>query len=430
MKVAVYTLGCKVNTYESEFVLSLFKEKGYKVVSYKEEADIYIINTCTVTNQSDVKSRKIIRQLIRHKNQGIVVVMGCYAQLNKEEVEKIKGVDIIIGTKNRNKIVDYVEKFLKTKKVINAVDDLVSKKFEDMKISNFINQTRAFVKIQDGCSNYCSYCIIPYARGPLHSKKKEVVIKEVKDLVLKGFKEIVLTGINIGKYGIDLKDLTLTKLLQELVKIPKLKRLRISSIEITEITEEFLLLLEETKIIVDHFHIPLQSGSNRILKAMNRKYDVNYYYNKITEIRRIRPHVAITTDVIVGFPGETKEDFKETEQFIRKVNFASLHVFPYSKRKGTKASLMLNQVSPSIKKERALILRSLSKELEYNYRKGFLHQELEVLFEQEKDGYLIGHAANYILIKVKSSKSEIGNLKKIILNKIDDPYCLGFFLDL
>jgi threonylcarbamoyladenosine tRNA methylthiotransferase MtaB len=421
MKAAFYTLGCKVNIYETEYVINQFQKKGYKIVNFNKKADIYIINTCCVTNISESKSRKVIRQAIRRNPQAIIVVMGCYSQLKSNEIEQINGVDIIIGTKDKSKILDYVEQKNKLTKIYN----LSNVPFEDMEIDQFITKTRAFVKIQDGCDSYCAYCIIPFTRGPIRSKRKEIVLKEVKKLVNNGYLEIVLTGIHTGKYGLDFTNYRLSNLLKDLTKIKELKRIRISSIEVTEIDDELLAILKNEKVIADHLHIPLQSGSDNLLKTMNRPYNTQYFFDKIDKIRTIRSDIAITTDVIVGFPGETNQDFLDTIKFIKKVNFSGLHVFPYSKKDGTKAALMLNQIDSETKKKRVKQLIEVGKELELNYMNKFINKTVDVIIETSKDNYLIGHSSNYLQVKVIGPKNEINQLIKIKINKIEYPYCIG-----
>lgn len=427
MKAAIYTLGCKVNAYESEYIINQLISKGYEIVPFNTLADIYIINTCTVTNISDSKSMKAINKAINKKNNAIIVVIGCLVQSKFNSLKENRDIDILIGNKDKSKIVDYIEEYIKTKEKKHKIYDLTKGQFESMEITNFHNKTRAFIKIQDGCNNYCSYCIIPYVRGNIRSKPKEKVISEITTLVEKGYKEIVLTGIHTGSYGRDLKDCSFVQLLNDIIKIPNLKRVRISSIEITELTPDFLKLLDQTEIIVDHLHIPLQSGSDKILKLMNRKYNTKYFIDKINQIRSIKPNISITTDVIVGFPGETEEDFNETYNFIKQVNFSKIHVFPYSKRDGTKASKMSNHVKESVKKERVHKLLNLSKELELNYMKKFIGKKLEVLFESSKKGYSIGHTSNYLLVKLDSNKFKSGDLINIKLTDIDYPYIKGSF---
>lgn len=421
MKVGIYTLGCKVNTYESEYVMNLFKEKGYTISSYDDICDIYVINTCTVTNQSDSKSRKIIRSAIRNNPNACIVAMGCFIEANKDNL--IDGVDIYIGNKDKSKVVDLVEEYFKNKTQIIDLYSNLDSEFEDMEITTFEGRTRAFVKIQDGCENFCSYCIIPYVRGKCRSKNFEKVIEEITSLVKNGYKEIVLTGIHTGNYGRDL-DTNFADLLKQIVKIDGLYRLRISSIEITELTDEVLEIIKDNNIIADHLHIPLQAGSDLILKNMNRKYDTKYFYNKIKEIRKIRPNISITTDVIVGFPFENEELFQESVEFCKKIKFSKIHVFPYSIRKNTPASKFPNQIDGSIKKERARKLIEVSRKLEEEYMEQFKNSNMEVLIEQSKDGYSYGHTSNYLHVKLegKYSSEEIINIK---IDKIEYPYCIG-----
>ncbi len=396
MKVRAVTLGCKVNAYESEYVLSKFKEKGYEITD--SLSDIYIVNTCSVTNTSDAKSRKIIRSVIRENKDAIIVVMGCMIEAHKDYMED--GVSIILGNKDKSKVVELVEEYIKNHQKKKLLYDNFDECFEDMFIESMNEHTRAYVKIQDGCENFCSYCIIPYTRGRQRSKNPDKVIEEITTLVKNGYKEIVLTGIHTGHYGSDL-DTTFPSLLKRICKINGLKRLRISSIEITELNDEFLEVLKNENIIVNHMHIPLQSGSDTILKLMNRKYLTNYYEKKIEEIRKIRPDISISTDVIVGFPFETEELFYETVNFIKKIKFSKLHVFPFSVRSGTVAEHMECQIDEKTKKERVKVLTTLSKELEINYMKKFLGTKGEVLIENYKDGYSYGHTENFLKIKIK-----------------------------
>ena len=424
MKFNIYTLGCKVNTYESNVMSDLLKNKGYIEVSTYEKAYISIINTCTVTNTADNKSLKTVRHAIKENQDAIIVVVGCMSQNKKEEVLKIDGVDIVLGNIGKSKIVEYIDEYIKTKNKKLDIYDMMDTTFEPMILNNF-NKTRAFVKIQDGCNNYCSYCIIPYVRGNVRSKDNQSVIKEVKELVNNGHKEIVLTGIHTGHYGSDLDNYNFSNLLTDLCKIDKLERLRISSIEITELTDEFLDVLENNKILVDHMHIPLQSGSDTVLKRMNRKYDKKYFIEKIEKIRKIRPDISVTTDVITGFPGETEEEFKETIDTIKKIEFTKLHVFPYSRRKGTVADEMENQIDEKIKKERVKILMELSKELEIKYMEKFIDKEVIFIPEISKEEYLIGHTGNYLNVKIKGEENLIGENVKIKLKYIEYPYIIG-----
>lgn len=428
MKFQIYTLGCKVNTYESNVMRDALLNKGYFEVGLKEKADITIINTCTVTNTADSKSMKVIRQAIRRNENAIIVVCGCLVQNKKEEVSKIDGVDIVIGNINKSKIVDYIEKYIEEKKQEVDVRNIMDTNFEPMMLNNF-NKTRAFVKIQDGCNNFCSYCIIPYTRGNVRSKDKQSVLKEIQLLVDEGHKEVVLTGIHTGNYGAEFADYKFADLLKDIVKIDKLERLRISSIEITEINDDVMEVIKENNILVDHMHIPLQSGSDAVLKRMNRKYDKEYFINKIKKLRKIRPNISITTDVIVGFPGETKEEFEETIETIKKIEFTKLHVFPYSKREGTKAAIMDGQVDENIKKKRVKILLQLSKELEYNYMEKFIGKKVIFIPEIAKEEYIIGHTGNFLNVKYHGNKNDLNKDIEVKINNIEYPYCIGSTID-
>lgn len=422
MKFYIYTLGCKVNTYESNVMKDKLINSGY-TESDEGNAQIYIINTCTVTNTSDNKSLKTIRKVIKNNPNSIVVAVGCMTQVNYELLKGLN-VSIVLGNSGKSKIVEYIEEFKRTRKTIIDVGNIMNKSFEDMCLNNF-NKTRAFVKIEDGCENFCSYCIIPYARGKVRSKEPDVVIKEIKNLVADGHKEIVLTGIHTGHYGSDLNNYTFSKLLKEIENIKDLKRLRISSIEITELDDEFMEVLESSKILVDHMHIPLQSGSNEILRLMNRKYDKKYFIEKINKIRSIRPNISITTDVIVGFPGETEDLFKETVDTINKIKFSKIHVFPFSLRKGTKAEELPNHIDDVTKKRRVKELMELSKRLEIEYFNKFIGDSVEFLPEIYKDGYVIGHTGNYLLVKSKGTVKNLNILKKVNIKSVEYPYCKG-----
>ena len=400
MKFCIKTLGCKVNTYESELIHNLFIRKGY--VYSEEDADIYVVNTCTVTNMSDRKSRGVIHNIRRNHPNSILVVTGCFSQnaFNTGRLDEIDA-DIVLGNKDKTKVVEYVEDFIKNKEKIFKFYNMDEVEFENMELDNMHSRARAFVKIEDGCENFCTYCIIPYVRGKVRSKKHEEVIKEVKTLVDKGYKEIVLTGIHTGHY-ID-GEYNFENLLRDLIKIEGLIRLRISSIEINELTDGVLDIFSKSSVLVPHLHIPLQSGSNKVLKEMNRKYDKEYFINRINYIRKIKENVSITTDVIVGFPGETEEEHKESMETIKEIGFTKVHTFPYSDRYGTIASTMPNKVDGNIKKRRVKELLTLSKELEENFYKKFYNKTLEVLIEEEKDGFFYGHTANFIRVKISGN---------------------------
>ena len=418
--VAFHTLGCKVNTYESNAMLKIFNEAGYQEVDFKQVADVYVINTCTVTNTGDSKSRQMIRKAIRKNPKATICVVGCYSQTAQEEIEKIEGVGVVLGTQYRSDIVKYVDEHLETGEMVIKVDNVMNlRKFEDLNIDRFKN-TRAFLKIQDGCNNFCTYCIIPYARGRLRSRQKESVLNQAQRLVDNGYVEIVLTGIHTAGYGEDLDDYSFYELLVDLVKIKGLKRLRISSIETSQISDEIIDLIGSNEIIVDHLHVPLQAGSDATLKRMNRKYTTAEYLEKINKIRSYLPNIAFTTDVIVGFPGETDEEFEETYNFIKQVNYSELHVFPYSPRKNTPAAKMKDQVNDQIKHERANRLLQLSKELNHEFALKQIGKTLKVLFEKRDGEYLIGHAGDYLKVKVKTADNLIGEIVTIKIDKYDE----------
>lgn len=420
MKVNIYTLGCKVNFYESNLMKEKLIDAGYTYTDM-DDSDIVIINTCSVTNTADNKSLKAARHAAGLGKS--VIVVGCSSQNKEEAYEKIDGVNIILGNKGKSDIVSYIQKYFDKNERIIGVSDIQKVSFEEMKVNNF-DKTRAFVKIQDGCNNYCSYCIIPYLRGDVRSKKSDDVINEVKSLIESGHKEIVLTGIHTGHYGSDINE-SFAGLLKKLVKIDGLLRLRISSVEITELNDEFLDVLKNSQVLVDHIHIPLQSGSNTVLKRMNRKYDKDYFINKIDTIRSIRPDISITTDLIVGFPGETEDEFNETIDTINKIKFSKIHVFPYSRRKGTPADLMDNQIDEKVKKERASKIINLSKELEQDYFSKFIGKELIFIPEVYKNGYLIGHTGNYILVRALGDEKLLKQDINVKLEKLEYPYVLG-----
>ena len=421
MKFYIYNLGCKVNSYESNIMKENLEAHGY-IAGDEGNSDIYIINTCTVTNTSDNKSLKIIRRVLRNHPNSITVACGCMTQVNSIYLKNLD-VKVIIGNYGKSKIVDYINKYLKTKKQIIDITDFKDNKFEDMCLNNF-DKTRSFVKIEDGCENFCSYCIIPYARGKVRSKDPNLVIKEVTNLIKEGHKEVVLTGIHTGHYGADI-NYDFATLLNRLVKIEGLERLRISSIEITEITDQVLDVLKNNPNLVSHMHIPLQSGSDTILKLMNRKYDKEYFINKVKKIRSIRKDISITTDVIVGFPSETEELFNETIDTIKKINFSKIHVFPFSLRKNTKAEDIPNHVDDVTKKKRVKELVNLSLELENNYMNKFIDKTVLLLLEVYKEGYLIGHTDNYLKVRVKGTHELLNKIIELKILENNYPYLDG-----
>jgi len=412
MKVGLCNLGCKVNTYEMEYIASLFKERGYEIGDFNDFCDVYVVNTCTVTNNSDVKSRKMINHPKKINKNCCLVVCGCFIESAKDY--KNDDIDIVLGNYNKSKVVDLVEEFFRNKEKINQRFNLNEVEFEDMNIKHFENRTRAFVKIQDGCENFCTYCIIPYVRGKCRSKKEDNVLSEITTLVNNGYNEIVLTGIHTGNYGVDINT-NFSSILEKILNIKGLKRLRISSIEITELDDKFLELLKNP-ILCNHLHIPLQSGGEKTLKRMNRKYDKKYFKEEIEKIRKVRPDISITTDVIVGFPGETEDDFNECVDFIKEINFSKLHVFPYSKRDGTVAAKMKDQIDGKVKKERVKTLLDLSKTLEENYNNSFIGKKESCLIEKVDCKYSYGHCSNYVYLKIPKIYKE-NEIVDIIIEK-------------
>ena len=422
MKFSVITFGCKVNSYESEYMKEQLIKNGYVWEEDYTKAGIVIVNTCSVTNTADNKSKKMIRAVKRENPKCILMVCGCTAENKREELNDLD-IDILIGNKEKSRVVDLIENFLnKGEKYIKFYDDR-RLEFEDMCIKDF-NLTRAFVKIQDGCNNYCAYCIIPYVRGTIRSKKMEDVLKEVKELVGAGHKEIVLTGINTGAYGKEIGNYDLTDLIHELSKIDGLERIRVSSIEMTEINDKFIQELKNNKKLCGHLHVSLQSGSEHVLKMMNRKYDKEEYYNYILKIREARPDINLTTDVIVGFPGETEEDFKESIEFCKKVGFSKIHVFPYSVREGTKAAAMPNQLSNDIKKKRARELIEIDNDLQLQYNQKYVGKTIRFLVEEIVDGNSIGHTENFLKVVVPEILEENKEYDVLVKKaEIDDVIC-------
>lgn len=414
MKVGICSLGCKVNIYEAEYVTNLLKENGYTITDFDDIADIYIINTCSVTNESDKKSRKMINRARRNNKDAIIIVMGCYSQVSPEEIE----ADIILGNKDKSKIIELIEEYKKTKESKKIIYDLTKVEFEKMEITKFENHTRAFVKIQDGCNAFCSYCIIPYARGRLRSKAKEDVIKEVTILVEDGYKEIVLTGIHTGRYGLDINS-SLEELLKDLVEIPNIYRIRLSSIEINEITPGIIKLLKTNKIMAKHLHVPLQSGSNKILKLMNRRYNKEEFLDMVSTLKQI-PDISLTTDLIVGFPNEGEEEFDETLETLKEIGFTKIHTFPYSKRKGTPAATMSGQVSPETKKSRVHHVLELSEANEHNYYKKNIGKTYDGVVEVHNSGEIVVHTSNFIPVIVDSTTLKNNEIVNVEITDVKD----------
>ena len=418
MTFVIDFLGCKVNSYEVECIANELINRGYKHCDENEKPDIVIINTCSVTETSASKSRKMIRHYKMLNDKAIIVVMGCDVQNEFDYYAKQLNCSIVLGTADRNKICDYIDEYIKNCKQIVAKEDLRNvKNYESISIQRFLYNTRAYVKIQDGCNNFCTYCLIPYIRGRSRSRNEEEILSEIKELIKNGYKEIVLTGIDMCSYGLDFdKKMTFSDLLEDILKDnPDLYRLRISSIEESQIDDHFIKLLENYQNIANHLHIPLQSGSVSILEKMHRKYNLNSFKEKIAKIIKVRPDIAITTDVIVGFPTESEENFKETYDFCSEIKFSKIHVFPFSERKGTVAERIFPKVSAIDKKTRVLKLISLSNSMKKEYEKQFHGKEVEFLFEsfdESKNAYH-GHSSNYLEVYFKSDEVLTGKIKKI-----------------
>ena len=405
MKFSIITFGCKVNSYESEFMKEQLIKKGYSYNEDYKNSDIVIVNTCSVTNVADNKCKKMIRSIRRDNSKAILMVCGCTSENHREELNDLD-IDILIGNKEKSMVVCLIEDYMQTKEKYIKFYDTKKLPFEDMRIEEFSGLTRAYVKIQDGCNNYCAYCVIPYVRGNIRSKNFNEAVSEIKSLVDKGHKEIVFTGINTGAYGKETGKYDLTDLIREISKIDGLDRIRVSSIEITEIDDKFIEEMRVNKKLCGHLHVSLQSGSERILKVMNRKYTKEEYYNKICKLRDARENINLTTDVIVGFPTETEEEFLECVDYCKKVGFSKIHVFPYSKREGTKAASMGGHLSNDIKKDRARRLIEIDKDLQLAYNERFINKKVNVLIEEVIDGNSIGHTENFLKVIINEELKE------------------------
>lgn len=417
-KIAFQTLGCKVNQYETEAMITLFKNEGYEICDFNDICDIYVINTCAVTSMGERKSRQMIHRAHKINPDAFICVVGCYSQTNPEKVASIEGVNLVIGTKDRDKIVKLIKDKTNKEKLVNVYDILKERSFENLFITSYEDKTRAFVKIEDGCTEFCSYCIIPYARGPVRSRDIDSIIDEVKTLGDNGYEEIVLTGIHLASYGRDLKDVTLIDVIKQCAKVEKIKRIRLGSIEPRIITKEFVEVIKSEPKLCEHFHISLQSGCDKTLKAMNRKYTTEEYEKSVKLLKDAFGNCAITTDIITGFPGETDEDFNISLEFMKKIGFFEAHIFPYSEREGTKAVLLDGKVEKSVREKRAKIMIEKAKEQKEAFLKSFVGSVQEVLFERNtKDDIYEGHMSNYIKVKVKSP-SDIS--RKMINVKITD----------
>jgi threonylcarbamoyladenosine tRNA methylthiotransferase MtaB len=433
--VAFHTLGCKVNHYETEAIWQLFKQEGYDRVDFESSSDVYIINTCTVTNTGDKKSRQVIRRAVRKNPDAVICVTGCYAQTSPAEIMAIPGVDVVVGTQDRIKMLEYIEQYKQERQPINGVRNIMKNRiYEELDVPAFTDRTRASLKIQEGCNNFCTFCIIPWARGLMRSRDPKEVIKQAQQLVDSGYKEIVLTGIHTGGYGEDLKDYNLAMLLKDIeAEVRGLKRLRISSIEASQITDEVIEVMNNSEVIVRHLHIPLQSGSNSVLKRMRRKYTMEFFGERLDRLKEALPGLAVTSDVIVGFPGETEEEFMETYNFIKEHKFSELHVFPYSKRTGTPAARMEEQVDEEIKNDRVHRLITLSDQLAKEYASYYEDEILEVIPEDRykngtEQGLLEGYSDNYMKVVFPGTEEMIGKIVKVKIIKAGYPYNEGQFV--
>ena len=418
--ISFITLGCKVNQYETNAMAQKFKEKGYKVIEGEAKADIYVINTCTVTNMSDRKSRQMLRRMKDINKNAIIVACGCYVQVSKEEVEQMEEIDLVLGNNEKKNIVEYVEKYIEeNKKEENMEDVMQQREFVDFGDVTYTEKTRAVIKVQDGCDRFCSYCIIPYARGRVRSRKPQSVISEIEKIAKQGIQEVVVTGIHVASYGKDFNnDYKLIDLLEEINKIDGIKRIRLGSIEPLLITEEFVERLKKLEKICHHFHLSLQSGCDETLKRMNRRYTIEEFKEIVNRLRKNYEDVILTTDIIVGFPGETEEEFNKTYEFLKDIKFYKMHVFKYSPRKGTKAAKMPKQIDGKQKEIRSKKLIELSDFNEKIYNESYINKEVEVLFEEEKEGMYKGHTENYILVYYKSEENLENKMKKVICKEV------------
>lgn len=428
MKTAsFYTLGCKVNQYETEAMSEIFSKNGYKITDFNEVCDVYVINTCTVTSIGDRKSRQMIRRAKHLNPNSIVAVVGCYSQVSPDEVAKIEGVNIILGTKDRKNLCEIADKMLaekeNQKKVTDVENALKNREYEELEIKEYAEKTRAFVKIEDGCNEFCTYCIIPFARGPVRSRKLENIVKEVEFLAQKGFCEVVLTGIHLASYGKDLKNVSLSDVICAAAEVPGISRIRLGSLEPRILTEEFIQKIAGTKKVCNHFHISLQSGCDETLKRMNRKYTTAEYENSVKLLRRYFDNPAIATDIMVGFPGETDEEFEKSLAFMEKIAFADAHVFSYSNRKGTKADVMENQIDPKVKEVRHKAMEGTVARLKNKYLESMAGKNLSVLFEQEiSDGVYEGTAENYAKVIMKSDVDISKKCKTVKIIKAENGF--------
>ncbi|WP_346885246.1 tRNA (N(6)-L-threonylcarbamoyladenosine(37)-C(2))-methylthiotransferase MtaB [Clostridium sp. UBA4395] len=430
MKVALYTLGCRVNSYESEAMAEKFIKEGYEIVSFDEFSDVYVINTCTVTNMGDKKSRQMIGRARRHNPEAIIAVVGCYSQIASDEIAQIEGVDVVLGSRNKGDIVYWVNRAREeSKQVVEVKDVLKNNKFEQLAISEYQDKTRAFLKIQDGCNRFCSYCLIPFARGGVCSKEPEKILKEVKELSKNGFKEIILSGVHTASYGVDLEgNWDLVKILEEINKIEGIERIRIGSIDPTFFTEGVIERICNLKKMCPHFHLSLQSGCDATIRRMNRKYTAQEYKDVVENLRKYMKDVSITTDIIVGFPGESNVEFEATYEFLKGIKLSKMHIFKYSKRTGTKAAEMPFQVDGLIKEERSKKLIELNNALEVEFMEKFIGREMRVLYEEAisgKENTYVGYTENYIKVITESDENLEGKIVPTKLAAVKQENMIG-----
>ncbi len=430
MKVALYTLGCRVNSYESEAMAEKFIKEGYEVVSFDEFSDVYVINTCTVTNMGDKKSRQMIGRARRHNPEAIIAVVGCYSQIASDEIAQIEGVDVVLGSRNKGDIVYWVNRAREeSKQVVEVKDVLKNNKFEQLAINEYQDKTRAFLKIQDGCNRFCSYCLIPFARGGVCSKEPEKILKEVKELSKNGFKEIILSGVHTASYGVDLEgNWDLVKILEEINKIEGIERIRIGSIDPTFFTEGVIERICNLEKMCPHFHLSLQSGCDATIRRMNRKYTAQEYKDVVENLRKYMKDVSITTDIIVGFPGESNVEFEATYEFLKGIKLSKMHIFKYSKRTGTKAAEMPFQVDGLIKEERSKKLIELNNALEVEFMEKFIGREMRVLYEEAisgKENTYVGYTENYIKVITESDENLEGKIVPTKLAAVKQENMIG-----
>ncbi|UNC93938.1 tRNA (N(6)-L-threonylcarbamoyladenosine(37)-C(2))-methylthiotransferase MtaB [Candidatus Contubernalis alkaliaceticus] len=427
-KAALYTLGCKVNQYETEALAQLFREQGYTIVDFTEKADVYVINTCTVTHLSDGKSRQMIRRAKKTNPEAKIAVMGCYAQMAPEEIKKIPGVNVISGVQNRRGIMDLLHQM--EEEPLVKVSMLNQAPFEEIPLGE-IRRTRAFIKIEDGCEQFCSYCLIPFARGPVRSRKMKDILEEVKRLTALGTREIVLTGVNLGAYGKDLEGkITLAQVIGELDQLPGVRRIRLSSLEPTDFTMELMEAVGDSEKICPHLHIPLQSGDNETLRRMNRRYTTDEYRKLVNFLKFMMPDLALTTDVMVGFPGEKEENFERSYSFVQEMAFSRLHVFKYSTREGTAAAKFKDQLSPRKKEQRSKKLIHLGEKLAEDYAEKFLGREVEVLFEEEvPGGYLEGFSQYYFRVRAEAGLRRKGEILRVRVDEQEREHLVGTIIN-